>query len=114
MVKTCVNDCHILGTSLLYLNELKKDRLDQIKNNLTSIGIDTELTDSSIANTILEWHDFFEFTEDDSITLTKNASQNKLLVEMIFYKVLSEDIRKEVLNSVFNCPKPKIIMFPKK
>ena len=113
MVKTYIEDCYILGTTLLYLDEVTFERLEQIKNNLMIRGIESKLNSESLECTVLEWHDFFEFKEDKTISLTKSVSDNKCLVEMIFHSVLSDRVKEDVLNSIFNYLKQKIILFPK-
>lgn len=102
MDKYFIDDCYIIGTALLYLNEISFDRLDKIKSNLFRQFINVKLTPESITQTVLEWHDFFEITDNNTISLTKGASTNKILVEMIFYDVLDRNIRECILDSIFN------------
>lgn len=114
MVKKYINDCYVIGTTLLYLDEVSFERLTRIKANLLIRNIKTDLTMDSIKKTVLEWHDFFEFTDDNKISLTEQASQNKLLVEIVFNSCLSFETGQSLSESILNYPKSKIIQFPTK
>jgi len=112
MEKVYIADCYILGTALLYLKELRLERLELIKSNLIMSGIDVSLTPESIEAAIVEWRDFFAITDEGSIILNSKVAQNKLLIELIFCSVLSDRLKSTLLSSIFNCHKKRILLFP--
>ena len=111
MVRKYLDDCYVIGTSLLYLDKFSNERAEQIKNNLMESGIDTMLTDESISATVSEWKDFFEITKDHDVVLTKGAKQNQGLVFMIFHGVLPGETREILMSSIFNYSHQKVIQF---
>ena len=102
MVQKYIDDCYVIGTALLYSDKFIRETVGQIKNNFTEQGIETELTSESIKQTVSEWKDFFEMTEDKDVVLTQGAKQNKGLLFMLFHGVLPGEMQEIVMNAVFN------------
>ena len=111
MVRKYLDDCYVIGTSLLYLDKFSIERAEKIKNNLMEYGIDTQLTSESIRATVNEWKDFFEKTEGNDVVLTYGAKQSQGLLFMLFHGVLPEDTKEVLMNSIFNYSYQKVIQF---
>lgn len=115
-----LNDCYVIGTTLLCLKRVSFERLNKIKENLSAMGVNVDLSEKSIQSTVSEWRDFFELTED-GLELTKKATGNLPLVEFIFNGVLTDQERDCLRAAIFNYNqinypinnKTKVIQFSK-
>lgn len=109
-----LNACYVIGTSLFCLKHVSFERLNQIKENLLSMGVKVDLSEKNIRSTVNEWKDFFELTED-GLELTKKANGNLILVEFIFNGVLTDQERNCLRSAIYNYNKPnnktKVIQF---
>lgn len=108
-----LNICYVVGTTLLYMNKLSFEDLQKIVNKLSDKGYIVDFSEENIFTMFKEWKDFFMLDLDGNIVLTDSASENKIIVQILFQSVLDINIRNDIINSILyrNKNKSKIIKF---
>lgn len=108
-----LNICYIVGTILLYKNQISFDDLEKIGNKLFDKGYKVDTSKENIFAMFSEWKDFFMLDLDNNILLTESAKKNKRTVKIIFNSVLDPTITNDIFKSFLdrNKQKSKIIKF---
>lgn len=76
------------------------------------------MSPGKIADTVLEWRDFFRFNQSGEVILTKEGLLNKRLVRSLFSDALEPGISDRLLSTILNIKKEptnakaKILKFP--
>lgn len=93
---------YVIANILFHMKQLNMEDLNQICLNLEKKGYIVNNSYENVYYVSNEWKDFFRF-EKDVLTLVSKDE----LFKIIFIDVLSDDVKKDIFNSMLCCNKDK-------